>query len=243
MALERRPRGIRKLVEESRAAEETAAGSRTWAEEFETSVQAFRSATALKINLLDKCTLCRRFLTPQHLQSGRHIQKLIVSAELDLFAGPVERIRVLGELMATSPEMTPTRRRCRDFWGSRLEHSPRRARDKLIKVGHFTEQRGRSYVYHSSDIVFELGMATYSGSGKYTDDDVVVFWSNIPEDADAESEPVCSRTARWWPIVCVNRRRERIDVSGEEVLVMSTVDLLWDKPFAWWVRVASTEGV
>ena len=98
MALERRPLGIRKRVEESRAAEETAAGSRTWDEEFETSVQEFMSATTLKINLLDKCTLCRRFLTPQHLQSGRHIQKLTLSAELDCVAGPVEGIRVLGEL-------------------------------------------------------------------------------------------------------------------------------------------------
>ena len=53
MALERRPRGIRKLVEESRAAEETAVGSRAWAEEFEISVQAFMSATTLKMNLLE----------------------------------------------------------------------------------------------------------------------------------------------------------------------------------------------
>jgi hypothetical protein len=88
MALERRPRGIRKLVEESRAAEETAAGSRTWAEEFETSVQAFMSATTLKMNLLEKCTLCRRGLTPEHLQSGRHIQKLTLSAELDFLRAP-----------------------------------------------------------------------------------------------------------------------------------------------------------
>ena len=86
-------------------------------------------------------------------------------------------------------------------------------------------------------------MATYSGSGKYTDDDVVVFWNNIPEDASAESEPVCSRTATWWPIVCVNRRRERIDVSGERALVISMYHLLWDNLTAWWIRVASTEGV
>jgi hypothetical protein len=97
--------------------------------------------------------------------------------------------------------------------------------------------------YHTSDIVFELGMATYSGSGKYTDDDVVVFWNNIPEDADAESEPACSRTAAWWPIVCVSPRRERIDVSGERVLVISLCHLLWDNLIAWWIRVASTEGV
>ena len=116
----------------------------------------------------------------------------------------MEGTRVLGELMATALGMTLTRRRCRDFWGSRLEHLPRRARDTLSKVGHFTEQRGRSYFYHTSDIVFELGMATYSGSGKYTDDDVVVFWSSIPEDADTKSEPVCSRAAAWWPIVSVS---------------------------------------
>jgi hypothetical protein len=120
---------------------------------------------------------------------------------------------------------------------------PRRARDKLIKVGHFTEHRGRSYFYHASDIVFELGMATYSGSGKYTDDDVVVFWSSIPEDADAKSEPACCRTATWWPIVSVSPRRERTDVSGEEVLDISLHHLLWDKLIAWWIRVASTEGV
>ena len=86
-------------------------------------------------------------------------------------------------------------------------------------------------------------MATYSGSGKYTDDDVVVFWNNIPEDADAEAEPVCSRTAAWWPIVCVNRRRERIDVSGERVLVISMYQLLGRSLIAWWTRAASTEGV
>ena len=120
---------------------------------------------------------------------------------------------------------------------------PQRAKEKLIKVGQFKEHRGRSHFYRGSDIVFELGMATYSGSGKYTDDDVVVFWSSIPEDADTKSEPVCSRAAAWWPIVSVSPRRERIDVSGEEVLVISLVDLLWDKPFAWWIRVASTEGV
>ena len=145
--------------------------------------------------------------------------------------------------MATTPGMTLTRRRCRDFWCSRLEHLPRRAREKLIKVGHFTEQRGRSYFFHASDIVFELGMATYSGSGKYTDDDVVVFWNNIPDDADAESEPACSRTATWWPIVCVSRRRERIDVSGERALVIPLPHLLCDNLIAWWIRAASTEGV
>ena len=123
----------------------------------------------------------------------------------------MEGIRVLGELMATAPGMTLTRRRCRDFWGSRLEHLPRRARNKLIEVPHFKEHCGRSFFYHTSDIVFELGMATYSGSGKYTDDDVVVFWNNIPEDADDEVEPVCSRTAAWWRLVCADRRRERID--------------------------------
>ena len=86
-------------------------------------------------------------------------------------------------------------------------------------------------------------MATYSGSGKHTDDDVVVFWSSIPEDADAKSEPVLSRAAARWPIVSVSPRRERIDVSGEEVLVISLDHLLWDKLIAWWIRAASTEGV
>jgi hypothetical protein len=121
-----------------------------------------------------------------------------------------------------------------------LDQLPSRAREKLIEVGHFTEHRGRSYVYHN-DIVFELGMATYSGSGKYTSDDDAVFWGNIPEDADAKSEPACCRTATWWPIVSVSPRRT--DGSGEEVLVISLYHLLCDKLTAWWIRVASTEGV
>ena len=88
MALERRPRGIRKLVEESRAAEETAAGSRTWDEDFETSVEAFIVRHHFEDEFAGKCTLCRRGLTPEHLQSGRHIQKLRLSAELDLLRAP-----------------------------------------------------------------------------------------------------------------------------------------------------------
>ena len=70
-----------------------------------------------------------------------------------------------------------------------------------------------------------------------------LFWNSVPEEADAESRPVCARAATWWPIVCVNRRRERIDVSGERVLVISLWHLLCDNLTAWWIRVASTEGV
>ena len=138
--------------------------------------------------------------------------------------------------------MTLTRRRCRDFWGSRLEHLRKRARDKVIEVGHFTDPHRRSHFF-TSDMVFELGLATYYGCGKYTDDDVVLFWSNVPEEADAEPSAVCARAATWWPVVCVRRRRERIDVSGALVSVISIYQLLGFKLNAWWIRTAPTEGV
>ena len=92
-------------------------------------------------------------------------------------------------------------------------------------------------------MVFELGMATYSRCGKYTDDAFVLFWSNVPEEADAEPSPVCARAATWWPVVCDNRRRERIDVSGALVSVIPIYQLLGYKLTAWWIRAASTEGV
>jgi len=139
MALEKRARRIRKLVEECRAVGETAAGARPRGEEFETSVQDFAAATILKIDLLEKCTLCQKFVTPDHLQSGRHRQALRLSSELDFFAGLVEGIRALGKLTRTGPEITHTRRLCRGQWGSRLDRLPERAKDKISAVGHFTD--------------------------------------------------------------------------------------------------------
>ena len=174
MASETRARRIRKLVEECRAVGETAAGARSWEEEFETSVQDFAVATILKIDLLEKCTLCRKFVMSGHLQSGRHRQALRESSTLDFFAGLVEGIRALGKLTRTGLEVAIIGRLCRDLWGSRLDHLPERAKDKISSVGHLTDPPMRPQFF-TSDMVFELGMATYCGSGKYTDDDVVLF--------------------------------------------------------------------
>ena len=92
-------------------------------------------------------------------------------------------------------------------------------------------------------MVFELGMATYSQCGKYTDDDVVLFWSNAPEEAGAEPSAICARAATWWPVVCVRRRHERIDAFGALGSVISIYQLLDFTLCAWWIRTAPTEGV
>ena len=111
-----------------------------------------------------------------------------------------------------------------------------------MSAGGFKDPRRRLQLF-TSDMVFELGMATYCGSGKYTDDDVVLFWSNVPEEGGAEPSPVCARAAKWWPVVCARRRHERIDVSGTLVSVISIYQLLDFILGAWWIRAAPTGGV
>ena len=123
-----------------------------------------------------------------------------------------------------------------------------RAKEVIKKCGGYKDNRKRFQSF-ADNLEFELAVVTHKGTGKYSQEDVVVPWCTLPEFPGQEvsengymlAAQQLELIAGWWPCVCVREagamHMTLVGYFGGNVIVISVCQLMWDTPSAWEVRV------
>ena len=206
------------------------------------------------------CPLCPKMLTPEHMCSHAHAQRVSEHKQLDALLGrPASGVRVLRTVEARPVYVKHrdelTKELVARHWGLDISTFASRAKSRLAQTNGY--KMGKTHYPFDSRWECEIMMVSYKGQGRYAAGDVAIPWTMLPSGRPGSSNdppPLSVQFAQeealenvgWWPTVHVyipgteNGPCQRVWVrtaTGWLCAVICVYQLLWDTPSAWHIRV------
>ena len=125
-----------------------------------------------------------------------------------------------------------------EFWGDALLNMPQVAKKKHVDKGTIYVNNKETQQVRPEDAVYELGIVSYSGSGKYQYSKYL-DWNSLPdtENVATEMQLQCSSPEGqgWWPVIALDTRFEK---GTKKILVVCWYQLLNNgRIIAWWIYI------
>ena len=99
----------------------------------------------------------------------------------------------------------PAKARIKGFWGDALENLPKAAKEILEHKGAF--HHGKKGTITPKEAVYELGIVSYPGKGKYSDANLYAPFHELPDTEDVasvEQQQITSPPGQgWWPVIAL----------------------------------------
>ena len=125
-----------------------------------------------------------------------------------------------------------------EFWGNALLNMPKVAMEKHVEKGSIYVNNKESQQLKPEDAGYELGVVSYSGSGKYQFS-TYLEWNALPDSEEVATEMQLQRCSPegqgWWPVIAL---KTCIEEGAKKVLVVCWYQLLnTDRIIAWWIYI------
>ena len=185
-----------------------------------------------------RCMICQKCATEGHLKSSEHVRRIEEDALGTLLGGEAQTPRRFNGDMCTG---VLTKKLMLDFWGDALTNLPKAAMEVHARVGVFYNKKKEIL---PSDAVYELGVVSYPGQGKYHECNKYIAFHELPDHPDTASEE--QRKMRspkgqgWWPVVALQKVAEttKEGATKTKVLVVCWYQLLDNgRIMCWWIYI------
>jgi hypothetical protein len=163
------------------------------------------------------CPLCPKMLTPEHMCSHAHAQRVSEHKQLDALLGrPASGVRVLRTVEARPVYVKHrdelTKELVARHWGVDMSTFASRAKSRLAQTNGY--KMGKTHHPFDSRWECEIMMVSYKGQGRYAAGDVAIPWTMLPSGRPGSSNdppPLSVQFAQeealenvgWWPTVHV----------------------------------------
>ena len=180
------------------------------------------------------CNLCKKVATESHVAGGSHLLKMEESAISDAMGGStVVGQRRFGELC----QGVATAKLIFNFWGDAITDLPRVAKEIHAKKGKFYINSKVKKPITVGEAIHELGIVSYSGTGKYESSSYIPF-HDLPDDettADSRQKSrVTSPGLGWWPVIALQKKHDK--EYGRAILLVCFYQLQAPEGVsAWWI--------
>lgn len=117
----------------------------------------------------------------------------------------------------------PTVQKMRDSWGDCLECLPMECKKIHIKKGVF--HYGNKKQITPDEAIYELGVVSYPGTGKYNDTNIYVPYHELPDSLDVatkEQMKISSPPGQgWWPVIALRKELyDPWDATKQRILIV-----------------------
>ena len=126
-----------------------------------------------------------------------------------------------------------------EHWGDALQNMPQAARDIHESAGVFWDKNTKIL---PEDAIYELGVVSYPGTGKYDECNSYIPFHELPDSEDTASEEESKMRSPekqgWWPVTALQKVAEKTKegATKTKVLVMCWYQLLEDdRKICWWI--------
>ena len=190
------------------------------------------------VNGQPRCVICQKWATEGHLTSSAHVKRIEEDAIGTLMGGAAQTPRRFNGDLCTG---VLTKKLMYNFWGDALTNLPKAAKEVHESVGAFWN--GKEAIL-PSDAMYELGVVSYPGQGKYHECNTFVAFHDLPDQEDTASEE--ERKMRspkgqgWWPVIALQKEAcpSRLETK-KKVLLVCWYQLLQDpgngRINCWWI--------
>ena len=190
------------------------------------------------VNGEPRCRICQKWATEGHLKSSEHVKRIEEDALGTLMGGEAKTTRRFNGDMCTG---VLTKKLMYEFWGDALANLPKAASEIHAKVGVFYNEKKQ---IKPKDAVYELGVVSYPGQGKYHECNKYIAFHELPDQEDTASEE--ERKMRspegqgWWPVIALQKEAcsSRLGTK-KKVLLVCWYQLLQDpgngRINCWWI--------
>ena len=181
------------------------------------------------------CRVCQKVATESHLRSPAHCAKMEEEAISNTLGGNASSVRRFDPDLCRG---CPTRKLIFGYWGDGIQCLPQEAQKIHELKGEFYVNSKIDRPVLAKDCRHELGIVSYSGTGKYQDS-TYIPWHDVPDDEIcAEDYQKIRRSPDnqgWWPVIAL--QTIRTGPSSWQVLLVCFYQLQSDGPVAaWWIN-------
>ena len=158
------------------------------------------------VNGEPRCRICQKWATEGHLKSSEHVKRIEEDALGTLMGGEAKTTRRFNGDRCTG---VLTKKLMFEFWGDALANLPKAASEVHAREGVFYNEKKP---IKPSDVVYELGVVSYPGQGKYHECNKYIAFHELPDQEETASEE--ERNMRspegqgWWPVIALQKVAE-----------------------------------
>jgi hypothetical protein len=187
------------------------------------------------------CVLCKKVATEGHIASQAHILKMEEEAISNFLGGCASSMRRFQADLCVG---VATKKLIYEFWGDAIQQLPEATKRIHKEKGKFYINSKIDRPLYPEDCMYELGIVSYSGGGKYHAS-TYIPWHDLPDQEETADEKQLKRTEPpgqgWWPVIALERTYTKQD--GLKILLVCFYQLQSDGPVAvWWIWPGNDEA-